>query len=174
MFSVNSIMFFNFLSAENSVFFEQRCSSVFEQSGFHLNFKLPIAEKIQVLQGFELLNQFFSSRPRIQTVKKFGKSTHFNLKLTLNSDNLHIFLNNLYGIRNSSRRKLVHFKFKSDQLVIAFKDFITLFPFQIRFYDFHSWRHQVTLSYSFFNLSGYEKFVMTSFFASFFRYKVLF
>lgn len=91
MFSANSVMFFNFLSAENGVFFRQKCFFVFDQSSFHLNFKLPITEKIQVLQGFELLNQFFSSRPRVQTVKKFGKSTHFNLKLTLGSDNLFFF-----------------------------------------------------------------------------------
>lgn len=169
MFSNNSTTFFNFISAENGVFFETQSSSIVADLNFTLNFKLPITAKLSMLQAFELFNQFFAVRPKVKTIKKFGKSTHFNVSINLNGHSLEYFFSTLYTVRNSSRKKLVVFKFKANDLLIIIKDFITLFPFKIKFYDFHSWRSQIVLGASLSNLSTYEKFIFTSFFTSFFR-----
>ena len=170
MFYKSFVNFYNFTQIENSVLLNNSVPN-FSNLKFGLNFRLPITGKLQLLQAFELFYQFFSVRPKIRTIKKFGKSTHFNVSLHIRGVNLINFFENLYTIRNSSRRKLVSFKIKSSDLFITMKDFITLYPFNIRFYDFHSWRFQVVLTAATYDYSLHEKFIFSNFFNNFFRYK---
>jgi hypothetical protein len=167
--------FFTFISTENNIFFADtyRSAEVVQKGNFFLSFKLSITSKIQVLQAFELFNQFFAVRPLIKTIKRFGKPTHFCITLCLRGESLHRFFSILSSLRNSSRRKLITFKFKTSGLILIIKNFITLFPIKIKFYDFHSWRSQVVLSSNFSSeMTSYEKHVFTNFFTSFFKTKI--
>lgn len=174
---INSLPFFNIQFAENQSITNQKFIPY--SPAFRVSFNLHISDRTSFLQTYELFYQFFNARPKITTVKAnqnsfTTKSQNFNLTLTVTSKKNFDLFYKIFTIRTSSKFKLVSFKFfESGRLYINFNDFTTLYPFSIRFYDFYSWRNQVSLL----NLSthdgsllGSTNIVVISFFYSFYAH----
>jgi hypothetical protein len=136
--------FYNYLQIDNTALVGS--SYFFYCPEFEINFSVSSTSKLQLLQTFELLYQFFKVRPSVRVTKQLGKVTKFNIKLTIRGHvNFNLF-RTIYRIRSSSKCKLIRFTFnRSGQLFIVFNDFTTLFPFEIKFYDFHTWRNLVSM-----------------------------
>jgi hypothetical protein len=166
----NFTSFYNYSQLENSSIVS---SSYFTYTPeFEINFSVPATSKLQILQTFELLDQFFQVRPVLKSVKHFGKTVKFNIKLSVKGYNLNNFFSIIHKVRSSSKCKLIKFNFnKSGHFFITFNDFTTLYPFEIKFYDFHTWRNVVSVyantseNYPFFNTS----YTTVNFFHNFFK-----
>jgi hypothetical protein len=170
MFKPNSIDFYNFICAENSVLYANS-QAVFFTPSLHCNFVLDFSNKLQLLQTTAILNQFFHIRPKIGSKKKFAKFSTFTLATKVKSKFLSTLIFYTIGkVRNSSRKKLINFDIKaSGEVFIKFKDFITLFPFKIGIYDFHNWRKNLVIKESVHYHSLFEKSMVWNFYSSFFR-----
>jgi hypothetical protein len=141
----NSISFYNYIYLENCSLYQSKLHTVNPQ--FRVNFNFPSKQKKRIIQTSDLLYQFFSTRPKINVVKRFEKVVSFNIFINLSNQSLMRFFRILYFIRRSSRKKLINFNFKRNgKHYISLQDFVTLFPFKIRAYDFHDWRFTFSLS----------------------------
>jgi hypothetical protein len=168
MYYSNSLEFYNFFQAENSVLLTNKFYAYNPQ--FRVHFGILNTSKLELLQTLELLYQFFGIRPAISTVKSFGKPSRFNLSLDLQGRSVTKLFKIISTVRSSSRRKLISFTFKfNGSFFIKFKDFITLYPFKIRFYDFHTWRKQVTIHSVKVSKEYDKKYVISNFYSCFFR-----
>jgi hypothetical protein len=165
---VNSLAFFNYCQIENLTLISSNFWAY--DPNFELNYYLVDKNKMFILQTFELFYQFYGVRPKLFSLKKFDKFQNFSLILSIRQRNSYQFFKTLHNIRSSSKTKLVNFSFKENgKLYILLQDFITLFQFQIRFYDFHSWRNEVVIHSHPKHTSHFEFFGIINFFYSFFR-----
>lgn len=165
----NSISFYTYLQLDN-------CSlclhnPIFYKPEFKTNFTFSVSDKKKIMQTAELLTQFFLTRPAIRAHKKFDRISSFSVSAKPNFSSLLRALRVIYAIRQSSRKKLITFKSKRNGFIyIVFKDFVTLYPFKLRSYDFHDWRSQlVMVSISKFSrLSEFEKYNAMNFYYTFY------
>lgn len=141
---INSIFFYAYAQLENN----SLSSNFFYSSEFKfsVNFFFSSKEKKKLLQTSDLMAQFFISRPKLTSKKKMNKLTAFNVSITPNFFSLFIAFRVAWATRNSIKKKLITFVFKSNGAVyLIFKDFVTLYPFAIKNYDFHDWRNQFVM-----------------------------
>jgi hypothetical protein len=165
---VNSLGFFNFYCNENLSLISKNVWKYVPN--FELNYYINEKNKMFIIQTFELFYQFYGIRPKIHTLKKFGKYQNFKLLVSIRSSSFYTLFFTLFNVRSSSKTKLINFRFKETRdFYVSIKDFITLFPFKIRFYDFHSWRNEVVIHTHFKNFSILESFAVINFFYSFFK-----
>jgi hypothetical protein len=162
--------FYNYYQLDNTSLV---CESYFFYSPeFNVNFSIPCNQKLLVLQAFDLLYQFFQIRPVLKSVEQFEKVIKLNISLSIKNRNLSTFFHLVYRIRSSSKFKLIKFKFsKSGHFSMIFNDFTTLFPFKIKFFDFHTWRNIVSISSSLNNIKtdNYKLYLSSNFSHTFFR-----
>lgn len=164
----NSIDFYNYVQLENCSLTQNQVN-VFCPS-FNVKFNFSVKEKKRIVQTSDLLFQFFNARPKISVVKKFGKLVSFNLSISPNFISIFRVFRVIYSVRTSSRKKLVIFKFKRNGFsYVILRDFVTLFPFKIKAYDFHDWRYNFVLSASDMNSNEFKKFNSTNFYFNFFN-----
>lgn len=164
----NSHKFYNYTQLENCSLLQEKI--VYFSPRFRVKFNFSAKDKKRIMQTSDLLCQFFFARPRISVVKKFNKITSFNIFISPSLHSTFRALRIIYFIRGSSRKKLVTFKFKrSGFTYLVLRDFVTLFPFKIKSYDFHDWRFNfVLISNTRFN-SEFEKFNSANFYFNFFN-----
>jgi hypothetical protein len=146
MISVNSLNFYNYYAIQNSVL----CSNerIKFKPRLYLAFFVKVNQKKKLIQTCELFYQFFKARPNI--VSKFnnqGKLIGFLVQINLGKKSVKRLFNLLLKIRSGSRKKLISFQSTKGgtQIILKLRDFITLYNFRIKFYDFHDWRHTLTL-----------------------------
>ena len=140
----NFVPFYNYIQFDNSSLASSSYCTYSPE--LELSFSVSTTSKLHLLQTFELLYQFFQIRPIFSSVKHFGKVVRFNMKLSIKGYTINNFFRTIYRIRSSSKFKLIKFTFsKSGRCFILFNDFTTLFPFEIKFYDFHTWRNLVSV-----------------------------
>lgn len=164
----NSITFYNYLQLENCSLTQEKIN--FYTPKFNVKFNFSAKDKKRIMQTSELLFQFFNARPKLTVVKGFGKVTSFNIYLSPNFNSILRVLRTVYEIRNSSRKKLVNFKFKRNGFTyLILRDFVTLFPFKIKSYDFHDWRFNFVLISTSSTDSEFNKFNSTNFYFNFFN-----
>ena len=165
----NSISFYSYLQLENCSL--NAYEAVFYRPEFKTNFTFAASEKKKIIQTSELLTQFFLVRPRIGSYKKFERISSFSISVKPSFSSLLRAFRIMYAVRLSSRKKLITFKFKRNGFIyVIFKDFVTLYPFKIRSYDFHDWRSQlaiVSIS-NFKKLSEFEKYNSINFYYTFY------
>jgi hypothetical protein len=141
---INSIFFYSYGQIENN-----SLSSNFSLSPefkFSVNFFFSPKEKKKLLQTSDLMIQFFISRPKVISKKKMNKLAAFNVSITPNFFSLFMAFRVAWATRNSIKKKLITFTFKANgDVYLIFKDFVTLYPFTIKNYDFHDWRNQFVM-----------------------------
>jgi len=144
---INSISFYSYSQVENS----SLSSNFFYPLDFKfsVNFFFSAKEKKKLLQTSDLIGQFFISRPKLSSKKKMNKLSAFNVSINPNFFSIFIAFRLAWTTRNSIKKKLITFVFKPNGAVyLIFKDFVTLYPFVIKNYDFHDWRNQFVISSS--------------------------
>lgn len=167
MFS-NSLAFYNYTQLEN-------CSLVggnFQtyKPSFRAKFNFSSKDKKRIIQTADLLRQFFNARPKLSVHRKFGKATSFNILIFPNFNSTLRVLRLVYLLRSSSRKKLASFKFKREgSIYIILRDFVTLYPFKIKDYDFYDWRFGFVLYSHFHNQSDFTNFNSINFYFNFFN-----
>lgn len=145
MLRINFYKYFVYTSHENFVLSQQSSSTLFNPK-FTCKFYVKIENKLEITQTFFLLKQFFGVRPFIRTIKRQHKPVFFIIGITSSFADSMAFFSFVRRLRYGAKRKLVSVKYKENGYVyVAFKDFVTLFPFVIGTFDFHNWRRSVTL-----------------------------
>ena len=165
----NSIDFYNYTQIENCSLTQEQFSIFIPK--FHVKFNFPAKEKKRIIQTSDLLFQFFNARPKIRVVKKFGKLSSFTLSVSPNFNSIFRVFRIVHSIRASSRKKLITFKFKrSGFTYLVLRDFVTLFPFRIKTYDFHDWRYNFVLFADSKSSTEFKKFYTINFYFNFFNF----
>lgn len=164
----NSINFYNYLQLENCSL--TQATTAFYDPRFTVKFNFSVKDKKRIMQTSDLLCQFFNARPKISVAKNFNKITSFNIFISPSFNSMLRVFRIIYSIRGSSRKKLVNFKFKRDGFTyLVLRDFVTLFPFKIKTYDFHDWRFNFVLASNLRNSSEFVKFNSINFYFNFFN-----
>lgn len=164
----NSITFYNYLQLENCSLTQEKINLYVPK--FKVKFNFSVKDKKRIMQTSELLFQFFNARPKLSVVKKFDKPTSFNIYISPNFNSILRTLRIVFDVRNSSRKKLVNFKFKRNGVTyLILRDFVTLFPFKIKSYDFHDWRLNFTMISISSTDSEFNKFNSINFYFNFFN-----
>lgn len=140
---LNSYDFYKYQEIENFSLFQDKFSLDFPTLESNFNFNQKESKKI--MQTTQLIYQFFGLRPKLKTVIKFGRPHSLNVGFHCKLSTILSAIKVLYRIRKSSKKKLVTFRFNRDAIYICMKDFVTFYPFKIKLYDFHDWRHEFVL-----------------------------
>lgn len=165
---VNSLDFFNYQYLSVCGLISEKYWTYTPQ--FEITYYLKDTDKLFILQTFELFYQFYGVRPQFFSLKGFNRYQNFKLHLSFRMPYCYNFFDVLFAIRGSSKTKLIRFDFReSGILYLSIRDFITLYPFKIRFYDFHSWRNEVVIHANINFFTQVEFFGVINFFYSFYR-----
>lgn len=146
MLSPNYLSFYNYYVAQNVVL--QSGTFVKYKPQLYIAFFVKADQKKKVMQTCELFSQFFKARPHVSAkYNVHGKVTGFLIQLNLNKHSAKRFFELLALIRSGTRKKLISFQSgnRGSQIIIKLKDFVTLYDFKIKFYDFHDWRYTLAV-----------------------------
>jgi len=146
MLPYNYLSFYNHYTLQNTILQSNKIIKV--KPRLYVAFFVKSDQKKKIIQTCELFKQFFKKRPKI--VSKFntqGKLLGFLIIINLNKRSAKRVFDTIVITRSGSRKKLITFQSisKGSQIIIKLKDFVTLYNFKIKFYDFHDWRYTLTI-----------------------------